>query len=270
MKLKIIDAENTEKGSIDMPEQFSEDIRPDIIWRAVMAIQNNARQQYGADPEAGKKAVARISRRRRDWKGSYGLGISRVPRKVLSHRGTRFNWVGAVAPGMVGGRRAHPPKATKVWEQKINKNENRKAIRSALAATLDKNIVEERGHNLPATYPFIIDSSFEQITKTKDLRKALLALGLEKELERAAKKNIRAGKGKMRGRRYKKAKGPLIVISKQCDLVKAATNIPGIDIIEVNKVNAELLAPGADIGRMALYTKSAIERIEKEKLFMNK
>jgi len=270
MKLKIIDAQKAEKGSIDMPEQFSEDIRPDIIWRAVMAIQNNARQPYGSDPEAGKKAVARVSRRRRDWKGSYGLGISRVPRKVLSHRGTRFNWVGAVAPGMVGGRRAHPPKATKIWEQKINKTENRKAIRSALAATLDKKIVAERGHKLPEAYPFIIDDSFEQINKTKDLNKALLALGLEKEMERASKKNIRAGKGKMRGRRYKRAKGPLIVVSKQCSLIKAAMNVPGIDITEVNKVNAELLAPGADIGRLTLYTKAAIERMEKEKLFMSK
>jgi len=270
MKLKILDAKNNEKGSMSLPKQFSEEIRPDLVKRAVFAIESNIRQPYGAKVGAGMRSSAKVSRRRRDYKGSYGHGISRVPRKTFTRRGMRFNWAGAVAPGMRGGRRAHPPKVDKIWEQKINKKENRKAIRSALSAAVDKNIVMERGHIAPESYPFIIDDSFEMMNKTKDVIDALNSLGLEKELERASRKTVRAGKGKMRGRKYKKAKGPLIVVSKNCELSNSSKNIPGIDIIEVSKVNAKLLAPGADIGRLTLFTKSAIERLDKEKLFMDK
>ena len=132
MKIKIVDQEKKETGSKDLPKQFSEPIRKDLIKRAVAVLQANRRQRYGAKPEAGKRPSASLSKRRRKYRGSYGLGISRVPRKILSRRGTRFNWVAAFIPGAVGGRRAHPPKASKLWEQKINKKENRKAISEQL------------------------------------------------------------------------------------------------------------------------------------------
>src|SRR3989338_318436 len=121
MKLAILDLSKNKIGEIKMPPQFEEEIRPDLIQRDVLAIQSHKRQGYAADPLAGKRAAAKLSRRRRKYRGSYGLGISRVPRKILSRRGTRMNWVGAFAPGTVGGRRAHPPKAEKIWWQKINR-----------------------------------------------------------------------------------------------------------------------------------------------------
>ena len=92
MKLKIIDHANSEKGSKELPAVFSEEIRPDLIKRAVRSLQSNARQRYGADVLAGKKCSAELSRRRRKYRGSYGHGISRVPRKIISRSGTRFNW----------------------------------------------------------------------------------------------------------------------------------------------------------------------------------
>ena len=156
MKLNIISASKEKKKEIDLPSQFNEEVRPDVISRAVFAIQSNKRQPYGASPEAGKRASAEISRRRHDYRGSYGHGISRVPRKILTRRGTRMYWVGAFAPGTVGGRRAHPPKAEKNYSQKINKKERRKAIRSAIAASIIKELVEQRGHKVPADYPFVL------------------------------------------------------------------------------------------------------------------
>ena len=87
MELKIINAENKEVGKQKLPEQFEEEIRPDMIKRAVEAVQANKRQQYGSDPRAGKKTAARLSRRRRDYKGAYGKGLSRVPRKTMTRRG---------------------------------------------------------------------------------------------------------------------------------------------------------------------------------------
>jgi large subunit ribosomal protein L4e len=267
MKLKILDNNAAEKGSKDLPAVFSEQIRPDIIKRAVEAIQANARQPYGADPMAGKRVSAQLSKRRRDYRGCYGHGISRVPRKIMSRNGTRMNWVAAFAPGTVGGRKAHPPKASKILGKKINTKEKRKAIRSALAATLVKELVKTRGHEVPEKYPFIITNDFENISKTKDLNAAMSKLGLDKELERSAEKTYRAGVARLRGRKYRKRKGPLFVVSKKCALQNAAGNIAGVDTALVNELNAEMLAPGCVPGRLTIFTEAALERLDKERLF---
>ena len=267
MKLEILGISKDKTGEISVPSQFNEDIRPDLIKRAVLALQSARRKAYGSAPEAGKRASSTLSKRRRRYRGSYGFGISRTPRKILSRRGRRMFWVGAFAPNTVGGRRAHPPKSEKVLWKKINKKENRKAIRSAISATIISNIVRERGHIVPEDYPFALDKKFEELAKTKDVTDALNRLGLEKELARASIKTIRAGKGKSRGRKYVTKKGPLIVIAGNSRLSKAAANIPGVDIVTVKELNAELLAPGAAPGRLTLWTKSAIEALEKEKLF---
>ncbi|MBW2983678.1 50S ribosomal protein L4 [Candidatus Woesearchaeota archaeon] len=268
MKVSVISASKEKKKEIELPSQFNEEVRADIILRAVLAIQSNRRQRYGASPEAGKRASAVISRRRHDYRGAYGHGISRVPRKILTRRGTRMYWVGAFAPGTVGGRRAHPPKASKVYSQKINKKERRKAIRSAIAASIIKELVEQRGHKVPNDYPFVLESKIEDIKKTKDIKSTLEKIGLKEELKRASIKTIRAGKGKSRGRKYKKRAGPLLVVSKECSLMSSASNIPGINIVEVKNINAELLAPGAVPGRLTLWSEAAIEKLGKEKLFM--
>lgn len=267
MELKILSVDGKEAGKKKLPAQFLEEIREDIVKKSAEAIQANSRQAYGAKPDAGKRASAELSRRRHKYRGAYGYGISRVPRKIMSRRGERLNWVGAFAPGTVGGRRAHPPKASKKWSKKINKKENRKAIRSAIAATIAPEIVKNRGHAVPEGFPFIIDSKFEAIAKANDAKKAFLAIGLGGELKRASKKTIRAGKGKSRGRKYKCRKGPVFVVSGKCGLAKAAGAIPGIDVVEVRKLNAECLAPGCHTGRLAFFTDKAIEKMEKDGLF---
>jgi large subunit ribosomal protein L4e len=268
MKLSIINLQNQKTGEKVLPSQFKEEYRPDLIKRAVLALQSRARQPYGASPEAGKRHSAELSRRRRKYRGAYGQGISRVTRKIMTRRGTRFYWVGAVSPGTRGGRRAHPPTAEKIWEQKINQKENRKAIRSALAATLDKELVQQRGHRVPDNYPFIIDKEMEQLTKTKEIEGFLGKLNLQEELRRSAIKKIRAGLGKLRGRKYQKKKGILVVVGTVCPLLKAAQNIPGTDVVKVNQLNAHLLAPGCQPGRITLFTENAIDVMEKNKLFI--
>ncbi|MBW3019193.1 50S ribosomal protein L4 [Candidatus Woesearchaeota archaeon] len=268
MELKVLGLDGSEAGKVKLPEQFGESFRPDIIKRAVEAIWSHTRQPYGADPRAGKRYSSKLSKRRRKSRGSYGKGISRVQRKVVSRRGIQLNLVGAFVPGTVGGRKAHPAKAEKVWTRKINDKERRLAIRSAIAATVDKALVEKRGHKVPAKYPFIIDNSIEAAKKTKDVKNALLALGFKEELERASVKHVRAGRGGSRGRKNKKAKGPLFVVSKECEGVKALKNIAGIDVVEVSRINAELLAPGCHAGRLTIFTKDAVEQLGKQRLFV--
>ncbi len=268
MKTKIKTINGEVGKEITFPSQFNEEIRPDLIKRAVIALQTHKLQPKGHDPMAGKKHVTELSRRRRDYKTSYGHGISRVPRKIMSRNGTRMNWVGALSPGTVGGRRAHGPKIEKIVEDKINKKERKKAIRSALSASIQKDIVEKRGHKV-TEYPLVVEDKAEKIEKTKDAVEMLEKLGLTEELSRSSEKSIRAGKGKMRGRKYKKTKGPLIVVQDTCALINAAKNIPGVEIVEVRKVNAELLAPGASMGRLTIYTEGAIKKINDQKLFTN-
>lgn len=268
MKLKVLTATKVEKGTKEMPIQFLEQVRPDLIKRAVEVIQANSRQPYGADPMAGKKHSAELSRRRRKYRGSYGHGISRVPRKILTRRGTRFFWVGAQAPGTVGGRRAHAPKAEKKWDKKINTKERRKAIRSALAATMSKGLVQQRGHAVPELYPFVLEDKFEALNKTKDVKAALEKLGLQDDLKRSLSRHFRAGVARLRGRKYRIPTGPLLVVSKACPLLKAGSNIAGVDVIDVKNLNVQLLAPGAECGRLTLFTESALDIMKNEQLFI--
>ncbi len=269
MKVKILTKGSTETGEKELPDQFHEPVRPDIIKKAVRALQASKRQPYGAKKGAGMRHSADLSKKRRDYRTSYGWGISRVPRKILSRRGTRFNWEGAIVSGTVGGRRAHPPKAEKKWDIKINKKEKRKAIRSAMAATQQKEIVNMRGHNTPENYPFIVETDLEDIEKTSELKEKLEKLGFEEELERTKESKERSGKGKNRGRRRTYKTGLLIVTKDdEADIIKAANNIPGVDAVCVKRLNAEILAPGTHPGRITLFTEGAIDALEEEELFL--
>jgi large subunit ribosomal protein L4e len=268
MKLNIVNTKNEQTGTIELPTQFDEEIRRDLIRRAVLTIEANMRQRYGTDPRAGLDFSAKLSKRRKKYRGSYGLGIARTPRKIMSRSGTRFGWVGAVVPYTRGGRVAHPPKSEKIWDKKMNVKERRKAIRSAMAASVDAKLVAKRGHVVPKGFPFIIDSDFETVNKTKVFAQALDALGMRDELARSAQTKTLGGAAALRGRRIKRKTGPLIVVSKMCPAQKAARNIPGVDVVTVRGLNAKVLAPGCHVGRITLYTKDAIEAIKKETLYM--
>lgn len=262
MKADVLSLEGKKVKSIDLPNQFDEEYRPDLINRAVLAIFSHMRQQYGTFERAGKQQSAKLSRRRHNYKGAYGIGISRSPRKTMWRRGTQFGWVGAFAPFAVGGRRAHPPKFEKVWEQKINTKERRKAIRSALAGTTIKEI--NNNHNVP----FVIESKFEELNKTKDVEKIFEALNLINEIERCKNNKIRSGIGKLRGRKYQKKVGPMIIVSGDCNLLKSAENLAGIDVVPVNNLNVCSLTRGQS-PRLTIYTEKAIDRLNNENLFTN-
>ena len=265
MQLEIFDAEKVSKGKVELPVQFDESVSPDLIARAVVTLQANKRQPYGASPDAGTRVSAQVSRRRKNYRGAYGKGISRVPRKVVFRRGTQFSWIGALAPGTVKGRRAHPPRA-RMRPAKINKKEYQKAVRSALAATVSKDFVEKRGHKVPDYYPFAVNDSLESLDKTKIVRQALEKLGLIPELKRVSKRTIRPGKGKTRGRKYRVKSGPLIVVGNDCALQKSAANL-NVDVVAVDMLDAEMLAPGSTPGRLTLFTPSALEKMKKERMF---
>ncbi len=267
MKVEILNLEGEKSKDIDLPTQFDEELRLDLIKKAVLVIQARNRQPYGASERAGKDYSAKLSRRRKNYKTPYGRGVSRIPRKTVWRRGTQFGWEGALAPGTTGGRKAHPPKATKIWNKKINIKERKKAIRSAIASTINKDLVVKRGHLIDAV-PLILENKLEGLSKTKEILSVMKKVGLDKELERVKIKKVRAGKGKNRGRKYKTKVGPLIVVSENCKLEKSAINIQGVDVIKVNNLNAEVLSPGTYPGRLVIWSEKSIEKLGKENLFV--
>ncbi len=249
-----------------LPEQFRERVRPDIIKRAVLSIQSKKRQRYGADPEAGLKHVTYLKKRNNAYRTQKGRGIARTPRKTLLNRGSQFYRQGAEAPNTRGGRRAHPPKADKDFEEEINDKERRKAIRSGISASRKEELIAQK-HEYKGELPIKVEG-LETIEKTSELAEELEELGLAEELERVREKKIRAGKGKGRGRKYRRKTGPLLVIERDEGVLNAANNIPGVDAVRVENLNAELLAPGAEPGRLVVWSEKALDKLEEEELFL--
>jgi large subunit ribosomal protein L4e len=62
MKANLLSVDNQVIGKVDLPKQFEEPVRQDLIKRAVLAIQANNRQPYGTDPEAGKNTQSASQR----------------------------------------------------------------------------------------------------------------------------------------------------------------------------------------------------------------
>ena len=245
MQATVYTLDGDEDGEIDLPPVFESEYRPDLIRRAVLAAQANRKQDYGADEYAGMRTPAESF-------GS-GRGMAHVPRE--GGRGRRV-------PQTVGGRRAHPPKAETDRTYDVNDKERQKAIRSAIAATADADVVAERGHvfDEDLEFPVVVSDEFESLNKTKEAAKALEALGLHGDIERADDATIRAGQGTTRGRKYRRPKSILFVTSEEPS--RAARNLAGADVTTAAELNAEDLAPGTHPGRLTVWTESAIEEVE--------
>ena len=231
---------------IDLPEIFNEEYRPDLIKRAVLALQSTRFQPHGTNPYAGLRTSAA------SW-GS-GRGVAQVPRLKNGSKVARV-------PQATGGRAAHPPKVAKILVKEINRKEKRKAFRSAVAASTYQDLARGRGHLFEGDLPLVFEDRFEEITRTGEIIAALSALGVYADVERAkGSRKVRAGRGTMRGRRYKQRKSVLIVTGNEP--LRAARNLAGVDAVTVNQLNTELLAPGTQAGRLTVWTESAIRRLE--------
>ncbi len=249
---QIYNLEGKPTSKTDLPSIFETPLRPDVIKRAVLSIQSHRLQPQGRDPMAGKRTSA-------ESRGT-GMALARVPREKGGGGKAAF------APGTVGGRQAHPPRAETRITKEIPKKEKRLALLSAIAATSQKETVASRGHEIEAIpeIPLIIENSLETLTKVKEVEEALSNLGVLNDISRVREsRKVRAGKGKQRGRKMKQAVGPLIVVSENRGLVETASNLPGVDVVTVKNLNAELLAPGTHPGRLTLWTSAAIAQIEK-------
>jgi len=263
-KVNVYNTDGKDVGKVDVPKVFSTPIRQDLILRAVIASQARSRQPYGTDITAGLKTSAHYHGRRRRvrWTmmGKEMARMSRLHGKIPGYLMYRARKV----PQAVKGRRAHPSKVEKVWEQKINKKERKLAIRSAIAATADRALVAERGHRIKDVkeFPIVVSDSVEELSRTADVKKALASIGLTEELKRIGVKKIRPGKGKARGRKYRRKTGPLFVVANDRGIRMAVKGMNGVDVANVKGLSAEMLAPGAMPGRVTVWSKGAIEKLK--------
>lgn len=262
MKTTVYDIHGKEKSKIDLPKVFSEKIREDIVAK-VLEIKKT-RQPYSPSLVAGKQhsASGKMRHRRHVWQTHYGKGISRIPRKVMSRRGTQFNWVGAEVSGTRGGRRAHPPKVISMINTlKINKKELSIALKSAISATANKDWISKKYASLDknVNVPVVLDSKSVEL-KTKEFLSLIKNIFGKEVFEIITKKkSLRTGKGKMRGRKYKSNAGMLVVVGEKENLKAQSFDVANVKNLSVND-----LATGG-MGRITAYTEDAIKYLEKMK-----
>ncbi|KAI0981613.1 hypothetical protein GJ496_010382 [Pomphorhynchus laevis] len=239
-----------------LPAVFSTPIRPDIVNFVHGQMKLNRRQPYAVSSKAGHQTSAE------SW--GTGRAVARIPR--VRGSGSHRSGQGAFGNMCRGGRMFAPTKVWRKWHHKINVNQKRYAMCSAIAGSAVPALVMAKGHvidNIPEL-PLVVDDSMESFTKTKEAVKLLRSIGAYADIERVqATKRLRSGRGKMHARKYKMKKGPCIIYSKDDGLTKSFRNIPGIRLMNVNKLDLTKLACGGIVGRFCIWTKSAFSQLDK-------
>ena len=241
-------------AEVELPEVFLAPVRSDLVNFVFANLNKNRRQAYGVDQRAGMEYNAE------SW--GPGRAVARVPR--VSGSGTHRSGQGAFANSCRGGRMFNPTTVWRRLHRKVNLNQRRHAVASAIAASAIPSLVLARGHriNQVPEIPLVVDSL--QVSKTKELIKILTMLGCDDELSCSIEtKHIRPGVGKARNRKYKVKKGPLIIYDNaSVNVKKAARNIPGVEVCNVDRLNLLQLCPGGHLGRFIIWTKDAFEKLK--------
>jgi large subunit ribosomal protein L4e len=259
MKAKIFDKEGKAGKEIELPGCFSENVREDICQKYYEASKDI--QPYAPFWLAGKQASASgiVRHARNKWKTAYGHGISRVPRKIFWRRGTQFYWQAATVTQARGGRRAHGPRVEHFEKKlKINKKEKKFALASGISATALPEYLKRRYERLTdkeiKNLPFVVESNILKLKMKEFLTFLRKILGENFDLALQEKKK-RAGRGKTRGRKYKSSAGLLFVVGKNEKFARK-----GIDTRKVNELGMADFWP---LGRLAVYTETAVNDLGK-------
>lgn len=243
-------------GQVSLPAVFSAPIRPDIIRMVHTNLSKNHRQPYGVSRTAGHQTSAE------SW--GTGRAKARIPR--VSGGGTHRSGQGAFGNMCRGGHMYACTKVWRRWHRKVNLNIKRYAVASALAASAVPALVTARGHridNVPEL-PLVLEDLVESLLTSKNVLAILGAVGANLDAKHAVtSRQIRKGRGKMRNRRYVHRKGPIIVYANDGGIARACRNLVGVDTAHVESLNLLKLAPGGHIGRFIIWTKSAVEALDR-------
>src|SRR5581483_4497731 len=164
-----------------------------------------------------------------------------------------------------GGRMFAPTKIWRKWHVKTNLNQKRFATVSALAASSIPSLVLARGHRIEEIQevPLVIGNGIESLTKTKAAVALLKTVHAYRDVVKVSNsRKLRAGKGKLRNRRHRQRRGPLIVYNEDHGVVKAFRNIPGVELVNVRRLNLLQLAPGGHVGRFIIWSQGAFALLD--------
>lgn len=255
MKTKVISLTGKDTSEIELPIVFDTPYRPEVIHKVYVNLLSHSYQRQGRYPGAGENVSAESR--------NTGLGIARLARA----RGEGFPRAGQAAgvAGVRHGRVAHPPESWKNIYKKINNKEKQLGLCSAIAATARKDLVERRGHKIDGNvkFPIIVSNDIESVTKTKDLRKVLIDLGLSSDLERASTtRKARSGTARRRGRQGRSGTSVLIVVGNESKLVALSRSITGVDIKHSKDVSVLDLSPGSKPIRLTVFSQNAIDQLK--------
>jgi len=254
-QVTVYSDENTPSGTvISLPAVFNAPIRPDVVNFVHQNIAKNHRQPYAVSQDAGHQTSAE------SW--GTGRAVARIPR--VRGGGTHRSGQGAFGNMCRGGRMFAPTKTWRRWHRKVNVNQKRYALVSAIAASGVPALVMSKGHmvNEVPELPLVVSDKIQEYNKTKQAVIFLHRIKAWQDIQKVFKsKRFRAGKGKMRNRRRIQRRGPLIVYGQDQGLTKAFRNIPGVDLINVARLNLLKLAPGGHVGRFVIWTQSAFEQL---------
>jgi large subunit ribosomal protein L4e len=239
--------------SVPMPAVFTAPIRDDIVQFVHANMNKNRRQAHGVFWKAGMMHSAE------SW--GTGRAVARIPR--IGGSGTSRSGQGAFGNQCRKGRMFAPLQTFRRWHRKINLNQKRHAVAAALAASAVTPLVIARGHrvmNVPEL-PLVVESL--NVDSTKALLSTLKSIGAGEDMKRSRdSKKVRTGHGKMRNSRYVLRRGPLIVYGEENENVKrTARNLPGVDFVNVHRLNLLQLAPGGHIGRFIIWTRDAFKAL---------
>merc|ERR1711957_318784 len=201
----------TVAGSTNMPTVFTAPIRDDLVQFCHSNMAKNRRQGHAVYWHAGHEHSAE------SW--GTGRAVARIPR--ISGSGTHRSGQGAFGNMCRKGRMFAPLKIWRKWHRKVNLNQKRNAVASALAAAGCAPLVMARGHRVDdiPELPLVVDSLNKD--KTSQLLKSLDNLGCTGDLTRIRNgKKLRAGQGKLRNARFTIRKGPLIIYGDESPMVK--------------------------------------------------
>jgi len=253
--ISVFSLSGEKTSSTTLPAVFEAPIRPDVVQFVHTNMNKNNRQAYAVSIRAGKEVTAH------SW--GTGRAVARIPR--VGGGGTSRSGQGAYGNMCRGGHMFAPTKTWRKWNRKINTTQKRYAVASALCASVIPALVMARGHNVEEVpeIPLVLDSALESTKKTSAAKEILNAVGAYDDVEKAANsKQIRAGKGKMRNRRYTSRRGPLVIYKENDGVAQAFRNLPGVELCCVSRLNLLQLAPGGHMGRFCVWSQAAIDELD--------
>jgi large subunit ribosomal protein L4e len=244
--------------SITMPEVFSGEFREDVVRRALLSEQSRDYQPQGHFIRAGFQTTAvYVGKYSAAYRRGRHMGIAIRPRQKLG--GGAQGDVRRI-PSAVKGHRAHPHKIEKNIEEFINNKEYASAIRSAIAGSSHADLVKGRHAVEAKEFPIVVEDRLETVTRTKELMKILVALGLSADVEKSHKPTVRRGLKRLSGVRH--FRNSVLIVSRSPEgISKAGRNIPGVDVCSIENLTIKRLAPGAK-PRLSVWTEGAVLGIE--------